>query len=73
MPSRGGGGAPVDGVTVAGAGHHDNDRRQRVRDGGDRRRASSARQRRQLGLFANTLLRNSLTNKLYEFAVEIRQ
>jgi len=44
----------VDDVTVAGTGHHGNDRRQRVRDGGNRRRTSPARQRRQLS--ANKLI-----------------
>ena len=40
--------APFGDVTVAGTGHHGDDCRQRVRDGCDRRRASPARQRRQL-------------------------
>ena len=57
-------GAPVDDVTVAGTRYHGNDRRQRVRDGGNRRRTSPARQRRQLS--ANKLERRlqTVTNKI---------
>jgi len=40
--------APVADVTVAGTGHHSHDCRQRVCNGGDRRGATPARQRRQL-------------------------